>query len=131
MLGTLFAKAQKVESIYVNLYTDSLKKGTFNYINIDGKLASGKYLPLDSTDLIFWASEGKFRGNDLWINKDITAEKINIKVTLRKNPLLVKEFVIFIKKQPDPQLKTFEELMKEPKPKKNKKLLIQQFTELK
>jgi hypothetical protein len=30
------AKAQKVESIYVNLYTDSLKKGTYNYINIEG-----------------------------------------------------------------------------------------------
>jgi len=42
LLCSLFAKAQKVENIYVNLYTDSLKKGTFNYINIDGKLSNGK-----------------------------------------------------------------------------------------
>jgi len=55
-----FAKAQKIDSIYVHLYTDSLKKGTYNYINIDGKLSNGRYLPLDTTDLVFSASDGKF-----------------------------------------------------------------------
>ena len=119
-----YTEAQKVESIYVNLYTDSLKKGTFNYINIDGKLSNGKYIPLDSTHLSFWASEGKFRGNSLWISNDIIAEKVSIKVVLRKNPALFKEFTIYIKKKPDPELKTLEELMKESqhktKPKKDK-----------
>ena len=97
----------------MDLYTDSLKKGTFNYINIDGKLSNGKYLPLDSTDLIFWASEGKFSGNSLWIDKDIVAEKVDLKVTLRTDPSLHKEFTIYIKKKPDPELKTKEELMQE------------------
>ena len=119
-----FAKAQKIDSIYVNLYTDSLKKGTFNYINIDGHLSNGKYLPLDSTDLIFHTSEGKFYGNSLWIDRDITAEKVNIRVTLRKNPVLHREFTVYIKKKPDPQLKTKEELMDEiqrkQKPKRNR-----------
>ena len=69
-----------MESIYVNLYTDSLKKGTFNYINIDGKLSNGKYLPLDSTHLIFWASAGKFSGNSLWIDRNFTPQKVDIKV---------------------------------------------------
>jgi len=108
----LFARAQKIESIYVNLYTDSLKKGTFNYINIDGKMSNGRFLPLDSTQLIFWSSAGKFNGNSLWIDKGITDDKINIKVTLRKNPAMVKEFTMFIKKQPDPELKTLDEIMK-------------------
>lgn len=90
----------------MNLYTDSLKKGTFNYINIDGKLFNDKYLPLDSTDLIFRASEGKFSGNVLWIDKDIAVEKVDIKVTLRTNPSLHKEFSIYIKKKPDPELET-------------------------
>ncbi len=108
-----FAKAQKIESIHVDLYTDSLKKGTFNYINIDGKLSNGKYLPLDSTNLIFWASDGKFTGNSLWIDRDFAAEKVDIKVTLRSNPALHKEFTIYIKKKPDPELKTKEELMRE------------------
>lgn len=119
-----FAKAQKVDNIYVNLYTDSLKKGTFNYINIDGLLSNGKYIPLDSTHLIFSASAGKFSGNSLWIDRDILVEKVSIKVVLRKNPSLFKDFVIYIKKKPDPELKTIEELMKESqnktKPKKEK-----------
>lgn len=110
-----FATAQKVESIYVNLYTDSLKKGTFNYINIDGKLPSGKFIPLDSNDLSFWSSAGKFDGNNLWIEAGITVNKVDIKVTVKNNPALVKEFTIYIKQMPDPQLKTVDEIMNKPK----------------
>lgn len=109
---SFFAKAQKVESIHVNLYTDSLKKGTFNYINIDGRLSGGRYMPLDSSYLIFWASAGTFNGNSLWIDRNSNLEKVDIKVTLRSNPALFKEFSMYIKKQPDPQLKTMDELMK-------------------
>jgi hypothetical protein len=118
MLCSFFAKAQKVESIYVNLYTDSLKKGTFNYINIDGKLSNGRYLPLDSTHLIFWASAGKFSGNSLWIDRDFSTKKVDIKVSLRDNPAMVKEFTIYIKEQPDPELKTMDEIMNKSKSKK-------------
>jgi hypothetical protein len=112
-----FAKAQKVESMYVNLYTDSLKKGTYNYINIDGKLSNGKYLPLDSTHLIFWSSAGKFSGNSLWIDRNITEIKVNIKVTLRNDPAMVKEFTIYIKQKSDPALKTLDEVIHKPKSK--------------
>ena len=117
---SFFAKAQKVESIYVNLYTDSLKKGTFNYINIDGKLSNGKYLPLDSTHLIFWASAGKFSGNSLWIDRNFTPQKVDIKVSLRSNPAIIKEFTIYIKQQHDPELKTMDEIMNKTKSKKGK-----------
>ena len=117
---SFFAKAQKVESIYVNLYTDSLKKGTFNYINIDGKLSNGKYLPLDSTHLIFWASAGKFSGNSLWIDRNFTPQKVDIKVSLRNNPAIIKKFTIYIKQQPDPELKTMDEIMNKTKSKKGK-----------
>lgn len=120
LIFSFAAKAQKVESIYVNLYTDSLKKGTFNYINIDGRLSNGKYLPLDSTHLIFWSSAGKFSGNSLWIDRNFTEEKVNIKVTLRNSPSLFKEFTIYIKKKPDPELKTIDELMNKPKTKGSK-----------
>lgn len=109
-----------MESIYVNLYTDSLKKGTFNYINIDGKLSNGKYLPLDSTHLIFWASAGKFSGNSLWIDRNFTPQKVDIKVSLRNNPAIIKEFTIYIKQQPDPELKTMDEIMNKTKSKKGK-----------
>ena len=105
-------KAQKVDSIFVNLYTDSLKKGTYNYINVDGLLSNGRYMPLDSSQVIFWASEGKFSGNSLWLDKDFKYEKVFIKVMLRRNLLVSKEFTVYIKKKPDDEkLKTTEELM--------------------
>ncbi len=107
-----FARAQKIDSIFVNLYTDSLKKGTYNYINVDGLLSNGRYMPLDSTQIIFWASVGKFSGNSLWIDKDFKHEKVFIKVVLRRNPLISKEFTVYIKKKPDDEkLKTNEELL--------------------
>ena len=116
MTFSTFVMAQKIDSIYVHLYTDSLKKGTYNYINIDGKLANGRYLPLDSTQIIFSSSDGQFFGNSLWVDPQFSKEKINIKATLRTNPSVYKQFDIYIKKNPDPvKLKTVEELLNESK----------------
>ena len=106
------AKAQKIDSIYVDLYTDSLKKGTYNYINIDGRLSNGKYLPLDSTQLIFSSSYGEFYGNSLLIDKDCKEEKVAITVIMRANPALHKEFVMYIRKKEDGKLPTMEEVLK-------------------
>lgn len=117
------AQAQKIDSIFVNLYTDSLKKGTYNYINIDGRLSNGRYLPLDTSHLIFTASAGEFKGNSLWIAKDFKPNKVSFKVVLKANPAQHKEFDIYIKQKPDEEkLKTNEEIMKEIRqPRKNKK----------
>ena len=116
-------QAQKIESIYVNLYTDSLKKGTYNYINIDGLLSNGRYLPLDTTQLTFTASAGDFKGNSLWLSKDFKPNKVSFKVVLKANPAQHKEFDMYIKQKPDEEkLKTNEEIMNEIKhPKKTKK----------
>lgn len=117
-----FATAQKVDNIFVNLYTDSLKKGTYNYINIDGQLSNGTYMPLDSTHVIFWASEGKFYGNNLWIDKDFKNEKVYIKVVLKGNPQISKEFTMYIKKKPDDEkLRTSDELLNDMDKSKRKK----------
>jgi len=111
-----FAKAQKIDSIYVHLYTDSLKKGTYNYINIDGKLANGQFVPLDTTDIAFSSSDGKFYGNSLYIDPDFSNEKVSIKAVLKTNPSIYKEFDIYIKKIPNPtHLKTLDEIMNESK----------------
>ncbi|MEO7767410.1 MAG: hypothetical protein ABIS01_08295 [Ferruginibacter sp.] len=110
------ARAQKIDEIYVNLYTDSLKKGTFNYINIDGRLSNGQYLPLDSTELVFTSSAGRFSGNCLWIDDNFKEDKVNIKVIVKKNPAMVKQFDIYIKRKPNNErLKTTEEIMNEPR----------------
>lgn len=103
--------AQKIDSIYIHLYTDSLKKGTYNYINVDGLLKDGSYLPLDSSTIIFKCSAGKFYGNSLFVEPDFKGEKITINVTSRQNKALHKEFDMYIKTKPDEQLKTVDEIL--------------------
>ncbi len=120
-LSTFASKAQKIEKIFVNLYTDSLKKGTHNYINIDGQLSNGRYLPLDSTKISFTCAQAKFAGNSIIIPANFTAEKVTIKTTLKSDPTIFKEFEVYIKKMEDPQLKSTNEVMAEIKTSAKKK----------
>lgn len=107
---------QKVDSMFVHLYTDSLKKGTYNYINIDGKLSNGRFIPLDSSEVLFKASDGVFHGNSLWLDPHFSKPKVTITVTLRDDPRQKKTLNIYIKQAPDPELKTEREIMNEPQP---------------
>lgn len=116
------ARAQKIDNIFVNLYTDSLKKGTFNYINVDGLCSDGKYLPLDSNQLIFSSSAGKFFGNTLFIERNFIPEKVEIRVILRNNPALHKEFIMYIKKLENPsKLPTADEIIRDMQAKPSRK----------
>ncbi|MBX2921526.1 MAG: hypothetical protein KF746_04965 [Chitinophagaceae bacterium] len=109
------AFSQKADSIYFNLYTDSLKKGAYNYINVEGRMADGKIRPLDSSQLIFISSYGKFSGNSLWLPFETTEEKINITVRHRQNPAQVIHRTIYIKKKTDDgNLKTADQAMEAP-----------------
>ena len=106
---------QKIESIYFNLYTDSLKKGTHNYINIDGKTSDGKWKPLTGKEIDFTATYGKFEGNELVLPDQCTVEKLTVKAVLKANPAIWKEITIWIKKRPDPELlPTKEEILNKP-----------------
>lgn len=97
----LNAQGQKLDSIYFNLYTDSLKKGTYNYINVEGVFSNGKVLPLDSSQLRFISSYGNFKGNTLWLPFDVTEEKISITVIQKNNPSRAIYKTIYIKKYED------------------------------
>lgn len=112
--------AQKIENIYANLYTDSLKKGTHNYISIDGETSTGKYLPLDSSKINFTCADAVFFGNSLFIPADFKAEKVFVKATLISDPTKFKELELYIKKLEDPPLKSEKEVLAEMK-KKSKK----------
>ena len=115
LLLTTALFAQKTDSIYFNLYTDSLKKGTYNYINVIGKLSNGNFRPMDSTQLIFTSSYGKFYGNSLWLPFESTVEKVDITVKARQNPSQILYRTIYIKKKADDEnLKTIDEIMGEP-----------------
>ena len=75
-------------------------------------MSNGKYLPLDSTHIIFTASAGRFYGNSLFIDKNFSADKVTIKAVLRNNPAIFKEFAIYFKIKPDSEnLKTVDELL--------------------
>lgn len=114
LIFPFYSFSQKIDSIYADLYTDSLKKGTYNYINIDGKLSSGRFIPLDTSRIIFTATDGKFYGNSLWIEPNFSKEFVTITATLKSNPALRKQFTLYIKKKPDDEkLKTLNEILNE------------------
>jgi hypothetical protein len=94
--------SQTIDSISFHLYTDSLKKGQHNYINVDGKLSDGHWKPLTSKEIVFSSSAGKFDGNDLILPADFKEEKVNVKAVLKSNPEIWKEVAIWIKTVPDP-----------------------------
>lgn len=111
--AAFFSNAQKIDSIYFHLYTDSLKKGTHNYINVDGKLSDGKWKPLSSKEITFTASYGTFEGNELILPAEPTVEKLTIKAVLKSNSASWKEITIWIKRKPDDELlPTTDEILK-------------------
>ncbi len=127
LLSTLFlsigflSDAQKIDSIYFHLYTDSLKKGTHNYINVDGKTSDGKWKPLTAKDLTFTTSYGTFEGTELVLPDNPTVDKLTVKAILKSDPKLWREITIWIKKKPDDEnLPTNEEVLKN-KSQKNSK----------
>jgi hypothetical protein len=95
------SNAQKIDSIFFHLYTDSLKKGTHNYINVDGKTSDGKWKPLTAKDLTFSSTYGKFEGTELILPDEPAVEKLTIKAVLKSDPRLWKEITIWIKRKPD------------------------------
>jgi hypothetical protein len=106
--------AQKVDSIYFHLYTDSLKKGFYNYINVDGKLSDGTWTPLDSTQVLLISDAGFFKGNDLFIDSSYKDATVRVKAVLKSNPSVHKEVVIHIRKRGFTEpLKTNEEILDE------------------
>lgn len=113
--------AQKVDSIYFHLYTDSLKKGTHNYINVDGKLSNGKWKPLTVKEINFSTSYGIFEGNELILPAECIEEKVIVKAVLKDQPGNWKEITIWIKKKTDDEkLPTKEEVIKGKNKSKNK-----------
>ena len=117
ILATVISKAQKVDSIFFHLYTDSLKKGTYNYINVDGKLSNGAWKPLTAKEIQFSSSSCIFSGNELIIPADFREEKITVRAVLKSNPSISIEKTVWIKKKPDPEILPKKEELMRTKPK--------------
>jgi hypothetical protein len=106
LLISVHGSAQKIDSIFFNLYTDSLKKGFYNYINVDGKCADGTWLPLDSTHIKLTTNAGLFNGNSIFIDSSYMGDSIKVKAVLRSNRSIWKEATIYIRRR------GFDELLK-------------------
>ena len=114
VLSAFTARAQKVDSIYFNLYTDSLKKGVHNYINVDGKLTNGTYQPLMSNEISFTSSAGRWDGNSLIVDSAYKQDSVVITASLKEHPEVKKNVTIYLKKiVTEPPLKTEKELLEE------------------
>lgn len=114
-LAAMAGRAQSVDSIFFHLYTDSLKKGVHNYINVDGKLSNGQWRPLTAKDITFTSSYGVFDGNSLIIDSSFKGEKVTVKAVLKNNPVLWKEVTIYMKKvEIAERLKTIDEVLNRP-----------------
>lgn len=112
-LYTNNARSQQIDSIYFHLYTDSLKKAVYNYINVDAQMTDGSWRPLTSKDLLFESSYGRWDENNLIIDSAFTGAFVEVKATLKKQPVLTRTIKIYMKVLPDPPLKTESELKKE------------------
>ncbi|RYD97504.1 MAG: hypothetical protein EOP50_05660 [Sphingobacteriales bacterium] len=111
LLGALCGQSQSVARFEFHLYTDSLKRGFFNYINIDAQLSDSSWRPLDSTAVIFSSDAGPFRGNDLFVDSSFRCDSATVRAALRSNPKRFIETVIYIRKRPFGDLPTEEEVI--------------------
>lgn len=106
--------AQKVDNLYFHLYTDSLKKGVYNYINVDAQLKNGTWMPLDNKQIEFSANVGEWDGNSLIIPLDYYKDSVFVTARFKENDALSKSIIIYIKKGPEKvDIKTEEEIMDE------------------
>lgn len=126
--ASLVGRAQQVDSIFFHLYTDSLKKGVHNYINVDGKLSNGHWLPLTNKEIDFTCTAGKFVGNSLVLDTAYKGEKVTVKAVLKNNTTIWKEIDIYLKKVEDNErLRTVDEILNTPssgRKKRNSKGLV-------
>jgi hypothetical protein len=108
------------DTVFFNLYTDSLKPGTRNYINVVAGIGNN-FLPLTSEELIFKADTGRFMGNDWFIEEGFEGDSIRVTVTHRFYPEIQISRIVNIKKGPSSaiRVKTMEEVMDKPRQKKN------------
>src|SRR5438270_13632185 len=87
---TFYGKAQQIESIEFHLYTDSLKKGVYNYINIDGKMNDGSWRPLNSKLVQFTSNTGTWDGNSLIIDSSYSKDSVVVTAMLKANTAMQK-----------------------------------------
>jgi hypothetical protein len=98
--------AQKLDSIYFNLYTE-------------GKYKNGRILPVDNSEVIFEADSAKFVGNSLWLPMDFKPKFVKVWVSVKAAPQKKIQISIPIKQKSDDEiLRSEQEIINSKKKKK-------------
>lgn len=121
LLFSTTTQAQKIESIWFNLYTDSLKKGVHNYINVDGKLDNGRYTPLDNKQITLTSNYGVWQGNDLIIDSSYNKDSVVVTAVLKSDVSITKSVTIYMKRNLTPERLPTEAEVLQSKPARKKK----------
>lgn len=93
-----------VEQIRFNLYTDSLKRSTPFYLNVEGRFSSGRIYPLD-TGMVAFEKEGGglLEGNVIALTPgDSDVCILKVYTWLKADPAMRDSAVVPVKKLPDP-----------------------------
>lgn len=91
-----------VKNIYFHLYTDSLKVGVYNYINVDAELYDKRFWPLDTSYIYFSSNLGIWSGNSLILNQGISKDTaIRIRCILKADDRKKIDTILYIKRTQD------------------------------
>lgn len=83
-------------------YTDSLKRGEYFYLNVEGIYSSGRILPLDTSRIRFTVKGAELRGQDVLLDRnDTTTKFISAEAVYRLNSSMKISTVIPVKQAPD------------------------------
>lgn len=85
-----------------------------NYISVDGKLSNGNFYPLMTDEVVFSSTAGKWDGNSIIIDSSLAVDSVIITASLKSNPSIKKNVVIYIKKSSfEGEMKTEKELLEQ------------------
>lgn len=89
--------------IYFNLYTDSIKTALDFYLNVEGEYQDGRILPLDTSELVFHADQGRIFGNAWQAPEQINFQKVQFSVHAKDRPAIRDSITVWMKKLKDPR----------------------------
>jgi hypothetical protein len=94
---------EQLKRIYFNLYTDSIKTILDFYLNVEGEYRDGRFLPLDTSQVVFSTDQGSMRGNAWKPPAHIDFEKVHFEVRAKGRPELHDSITVWLKRARDPR----------------------------